>query len=405
MPMNFPPCFTTVACVLPLLLAGCVGYQQADLDLRGLAGSAPALPPGPLAFADAVTFAFRHNPELQRLAALARAAGADAPATELAVEWEGVDDMLSIAIDPVALLGLGQRGAAIDAASARGAAAVQELAVARWGIAGRIAEVYAAKRALDDVTTPAFAHDPEPFVRAGLASPTAAALARGASAMALAEMMTLESDRYGLLAELRQLLGVLPTAALTLAPVDAAFPPLPPRDQELLLHRPDVVLAVATYEVADAEFRAAVAEQWPSLMLGPDIPLRGGAVDAMALLRLPIGAGGRAAAAKERRDAARASALAMLVAATNEADAAVLHHDASEQRAKATAAMAAASARALGAAEVALAVEPDAFEPLAERAQMALRDAMERREAATANARARVRHAVEWGWPHTEVRP
>lgn len=402
--MNFPYCLSTVACVVPLLV-GCVGYQRADLELRGLAASSPPLPPGPLAFADAVMFAFRHNPELQQLAAAARAVGVDVPATELESEWKGRDDMLSLAIDPVALLGLGPRGAAIDAATAREAAALQELAVARWRLVGRIAEVYAAMRALDAMNTPAFAHDPEPFVRAGLASPAAAALTRGASAMAQAEATALHSDRQGLLAELRPLLGVMPSTALTLAPVETAFPPLPPRDEARLLTRPDLTLAVASYRVADAEFRAAVADQWPSLMLGPEIPLRGGAVDAMALLRLPIGAGSRATAAKQRRDAARAGAMASLLAATNDADAAALVHDASEQRAAATAAMATASATALAAAEVALTVDPDAFEPLAERAQMALRDAMERREAALAEARARVRRAVAWGWPHTEVQP
>jgi len=388
--------------LLPLL-AGCVGYEAADVDLTSLAAAAPTAPPGPLPFAAAVAFALRHNPELQRLAAEARAAGADVPPTDLEAEWEGADEMLSLAVDPVALLGLGARGRAIDAATAREAAAVQELAVARWRLIGALAELYAALGALDGITPLQFAQDPEPFVRAGLASPAAAAMAQGATAAAAAERAMLAAEREALLADLRMRLGLLPTAALQPSPQPADVPPPPAADA--LLRRPDLALAVAQYHVADAEFRAAVAEQWPSLMLGPDIPLRGGAIDAMALLRLPLGASSRATAAKARREAARAAASQALLAAANEAEAARHEATARSARAAATTQMVAASRQALAAAEVALAVEPDAFEPLAERAQQALRDAMEHREAVLAAARARVRAAVAAGWPAAEVQP
>jgi hypothetical protein len=388
-----------------LLATGCVGYDAADIDWRVLTAEAPPPPPGPVSFHGAVAFALAHNPDLARLAAEARAAGADVPATDLQAQWDGVDERLALMTDPVALLQLGQRGAASDAAAAREAAALQDLAVARWRLVGQIAEVFAAHAALANVRAPEFALDPEPFVRAGLASPVAAAMARGAAASARTEALALEADRYGLLAELRTLLGLPPGAALTLAPVEATFPELPPSDEAALLRRPDLAQALARYRVADAEFRLAVAEQYPSLQLGPEIPFVAGGVDVMAVLRLPIGADARAHAAKERREAARARVVAALRGASNEADAALRHHGASEQRAVATAAMAAASASALAAAQAELLTDGEAFERVANAAQMAMREAMDRREAVVANARARVQHAMTWGWPAKDVMP
>jgi len=395
----------SLAAVWALLPAGCVAYEPAEIDLPTLVAGAPPLPPGPLGFADAVAFALQHNPELQQLAAEARAAGADVPATDLEVQWDGSDDMLALMVDPIALLGLGQRGAAGDVATAREAAALEALAVARWRLVGRIAEAYAVDSALAAITTPAFAHDPEPYVRAGLASSTAAVMARGANAGAEAERLAVAAERAEVQADLRSLLGVSAGATLVLEPTAPTFPPPPPHDEAQLLRRPDLALALAEYHVADAEFRRAVAEQYPSLRLGPDVPLRGGVVDAAAVLRLPIGAAGPALAAKERREAARAKVLAAVLEATSRAAAAAQQHAAAAPRAGATTAMAAASAASLAAAEVALEVEVDAFERLAERAQMALRDAMEHREAVVADARARVRHAVAWGWPAAEGKP
>ena len=400
------PMVRLVHVLLTLLpLGSCVVYEPAAIDLATWTASAPPLPAGALSFADAVAFAWRHHPDLARLAAEARAAGADVPATELEATWEGADEMVAVMVDPLALLRLGQRGAMVDVATARQAEALQALAVARWQLAARIAEVYAAATALAEVETPAFAQDPEPFVRAGLASPVAAATARGAVAMAAAEREALATDRLLLLSELRQLLGLPARTPLTLAPVDPAFPRMPAADEASLRRRPDLVLAVARYEVADAEFRSAVAEQYPSLRLGPDIPLRGGALDAMAVLRLPIGAGSRAVAARERRTAARAEVQTNLLAAGNEAEAAQQRAHAAALRATASSTAAAASASALRAAEATLVVDGEAFDQVAERAQMALREAMERREAVVAAARAKVQQAVAWGWPTAEDTP
>lgn len=396
--------FRTINALVALAVtAGCVAYEADPIDLATIVASTPMLPPGELSFRDAVAFAFRHNPELVELAARARAAGADVAATELQSEWTGADDMLAVMIDPVALLRLGARGAVADLATARAAQAVAELAVARWRLVGRIAAIYAATTALAGIEQPGFTEDPEPFVRAGLAAPATAALARAALAGARAEQLALATDRAALRAELCTLLGAPESVALTLAPVAAAFPDLPPQDDEHLLQRPDLALALADYRTADAEFRAAVAAQYPSLMLGPDVPLRGGVVDAMAILRLPIGAGAPAEAAKERRAAARARVVAAVIDAANTAADAGRQHAAAAQRALAATASAQASAGALAAARAAVAVEVDAYEQLVDRAQMAVREAMERRAAVVAAGRARVQLAIAYGWPQARA--
>ena len=381
------------------LLGSCVFYEPQEVTLAGLAAATPSAPPGPLDLAHAMAFALQHNPELHRLAAEARAAGADVPATEIQGQWSGDDRRLAAMIDPIALLQLGARGAAADLAAARREEALAALAVARWRMLGAITEVFAALTAVESATPPRLVCDVEAFVQAGLASPAAAAMARGASASAAAERLALAADREALLAELRPLLGLPGDAALTLAPLAPDYPPLPPRDPASLLRRPDLALAIASYRVADAEFRRAVAEQYPSLMIGPDLPLGAGAVDAMAWFRVPLGADGPAIAARERRDAARARATEALLAASNRAVAAGSQHEALAQRAAAASATAAGSAIALAAAEAAAAVEIDAFLPLAEGAQAAVRDAMERRLATVAAARARVQLAVAYGWP------
>ncbi len=385
--------------LLLLALPACVAYEPAPLELALALAATPQPPPGELTFASAVAFAIAHNPELQRLAAEARAAGADVPASDAQLQWDGHDETVAAMVDPVALLRFGPRGAAAAAADTRRDEALAALAVARWRIAGDLAAVFASLAALATVTVPAFEQDPQPFERAGLASPTAAALARAASAAATAERLTLASEREALLAQLRTLLGVAADAAIAPAPVDAAFPRQPDTSDAQLLRRPDLALALARYRTADAEFRAAVAAQYPSLMIGPDLAVRPGVVEPMVVLRLPLGAAGPALAARDRRDAARAQLAGDVLAASNDARALTAEHPAVEQRAAAAAASAAASRAALAAAQQALAVEVDAFAPLVERAQRALRDAMEHRQAAVAAARHRVREATAWSWP------
>jgi hypothetical protein len=393
----------------PLLLVGCVAHDPAPLDLELAAARAPELPPytGALPFDAAVAFALQHNPELQQLTAEARAAGLDLPATELQGQYQGDRRMLALMVDPLALLEIGQRGAARHLTSARAAEAAATLAVARWQRIARIAELYAADAALAALPPPTLelegepgaGLDGEPFVRAGLASPQAAAQARAAVLAAAAERATIDTERAQLGSELRTLLGLRRGAPLQLAPLDDAPPPLPADATVALRRRPDLTLALARYETADAEFRRAVADQYPALMIGPEAPLRGGMLDVMAWLRWPVFAAGPARAARERRTAAGAAVQVALQQAEFELDRATRQQQLTELRAAAASASAAASHRALAAARIAIAIESDAFDRLAERAQMAVRDAIEHRMATVEAARARVQMAVAGGWP------
>lgn len=383
-------------------LAGCVAYEAEDVTLQQ---SAAALPRhvGTLTFDQAVALAMAHNGEIQAREAECRAAGLDVMPTELQGQLQ--QESLALMIDPLALLGLTQRGASSFLAESRASEAAAALAQTRWRIVAAIAEVFAHHRALDGLQqVPVVAVDGEAFSAAGLASPVAIDQVRGAAASSDAERHAIATEKATQIAELRQMLGLSPASELDLVLPSAEWPQVCEADEEALLRRPDLALALARYRTADAEFRKAVADQYPSLMIGPDVPLRGGTIDPMAILRLPLGAAGPAEAARERRDAARCRLSDALALAANEAASSAAQHEVAVVRERAVRASARASAHALAAATAALQVEVDAFERVSEKAPMAVRDTMEAREAAVAAARARVRAAVAAGWPAAEAR-
>jgi hypothetical protein len=380
-------------------LAACVAYEPADLELANLRPEAPPLPAGPLSHAAAIARCLAHDPELRALAELAIAAGADVPATELQGQWDGDDRQLALMVDPIALLRLGPRGGQAAVADARAAEALETLAVARWQRIGRLTEIYAARTALAVLPPLPAAIDPSPFVAAGLASPQAANAVRAAAAAAAAERASRTADLATLHAELRPLLGLTAAADIELAALPAHQPPLLASDDATLRQRPDLALAVAAYQRADAEFRAAVAAQYPAVMFGPDIEVSAGGVDAMAWFTIPIGADGPALAAKHRRTAMRERAIGALLTASNEAAQAERAAAAAAAQLAASEATAAAGIAALAVAERAIATEPDAFAQIATALPMAVRDVAELRQTAVAAARARVRLATARGWP------
>lgn len=395
-------CAVGALVVTTTALAGCVAYEAEDVTLQQ---SAAALPRhvGTLTFDQAVALAMAHNGEIQAREAECRAAGLDVMPTELQGQLQ--QESLALMIDPLALLGLTQRGASSFLAESRAAEAAAALAQARWRIVAAIAEVFAHHRALDGLQqVPLVAVDGEAFSAAGLASPVALDQVRGAAASAEAERHAIATEKATQVADLRQMLGLSPSSELDLVLPPADWPQMPPAEEKTLLRRPDLALALARYRTADAEFRKAVADQYPSMMIGPDVPLRGGTIDPMAILRLPLGAAGPAEAAHERRNAARSRLSDALALAANEAASSTAQYEAAVVRERAVRASARASAHALAAATAALQVEVDAFERVSEKAPMAVRDTMEAREAAVAAARARVRSAVAAGWPAAEAR-
>ena len=390
----------TVVGLLLGVAAGCTSYDPAEVTLPAAAAGLPRHD-GPLTFEQSVALALANNGELAARAAECRAAGLDVMPTELQGQLQ--QDNLALMIDPLALLGLAQRGASARLAETRALAAAAALASERWRVVAAIAEVFVVDRALAALpAAPAIAVDVDAFVAAGLASPHAAATVRSAVAGAEAERLAVAAERTTLQAELRRLLGLAPASQIELVPPPAAWPPLPPSAEATVLRRPDLAETLVRYQVADAEFRKLVADQYPALMIGPDFALRGSGVDPMAILRLPLGGAGPATAARDRREAARSRLRDAVLAATNEAGSAAARLEAAEAKARAASANAEAAGKALVVAGVALQVEVDAFERLAEKAPMVVREAMEARDAATAAARARVRAAVAAGWPVAE---
>lgn len=405
--MPLRPVPAAIGLALASALSGCVAYFEAPADPTSVAEAIRRRPGGRFTFASAVATAFAQNATLQALAARARAAGAVTTPIELEVEWRSDTDMLSLLVDPVALLGLGPRGGAIGVVRAEAETAVQELATARWQVVAALAEAFAVDRALAGLDVPGIPVAVESFEQAGLAAPLAAAQVRAARARAEAEAIELRNARASNLAEVRTLLGLHADEPVELAPIGDDLVQAPRDGDATLLQRPDLALAAARFQLADAGFRAAVANQYPSLSIGPEIPLTGDPLQAMAALRLPIGMHGEAAAAGERREAARAELAAAYLAASQQAQSATLERETSQAQAEAAVASQAASALALRTSLVAADVDADAmtFERIADAAGMAVRETMERRVAAVGAARAQVRAAVACGWPVAKEAP
>lgn len=384
----------------------CVPYSPAPADPAAVAATVRARPGGTFTRTQAAALALHQNATLQALEARVRAAGAVTVPLELAGEWRSESDMIALMLDPVALLGQGARGASLNVVDAAAAAAADELATARWQVAAAVAEAFAVDAALRDATPPNVTVDLEAFARAGLAAPVALARVRAATTRAAAEQVEIEAERARNRSALAELLGLAPDATIAFAAEHAQLP-TPPREERALLRRPDVVLAAARFALADAEFADAVAAQYPALMVGPELPLVGGSLAAMATLRLPLGAHGLAVAARERREAARAELTAQWLAASRDAHDTAIEADAAAARERAAQAAATASREDLHSAQVALLVDadPDAFARLADAAAMAVRDDSEARAAAVVLARAHVRAAVAAGWPRVEEAP
>lgn len=355
-----------------------------------------------MTFAEAAALTLRRHPEILAAEARARAAGL---ATTVPLignsEWRGRNETIGVMLDPVALLGFGPRGAEIELADARVRRAVTELAVARWRTVAEVAEAYRLHRVFQRLRAPALEDadlSDAPFARAGLASPVAAAALQAANAGAAAERAALDRLCQDQLSRIRHLLALPPHAALT--PIHDDTPTLPdaPSLSELL-DRPDLTLAVARFEVADAELRRAVAAQYPSLQIGPSMSLRGDPLRAMGMLKIPLLMHGAAAAAQERRAAARHDVEDALLEARLEAETAEsARRVAGAVEARARAVLEARSA-ALRAAQTALAVEPEAFSGYAAAAREYVEAVSNYREAASTFAVADVRRAVAYGWP------
>lgn len=385
-----------------VLLAGCVAYERDDADPASVAAEVAARTGGAFTLAEASLLSLRQNPELRAAEARARAAGAAATVPlPLTGEWRGRNEAVGIMVDPIALLGLGPRGAAIGAADARAAAAATELAVARWRALAELAETFRLHAVAESLEIPDVDLDVAAFERSGLASPVAADMLRAVQARARSERIEIARLRRDQLARLRHLLGLPATAQLEVVPSD--WLPTVHESDAALLDRPDLTLATARFEVADRDFRKAAADQYPSLQIGPNVSLRGDPLRAMGMLNIPLAMHGLAAAARDRREAARHDIEDALLEARREAS--VARDELLAATASLEAAQAALRARstAFVAARAALEVEPDAFTAFAMAANEQIQATAAHRMAAVAQARAEVAHAVAYGWPRPET--
>ena len=386
--------------LIPLLLASCVAYVPSDVDVASIAEDLAARPGGAYTFDEAAVLTLRHHEELLAAEARARAAGAATTVPlPLLGEWRQRNEAIGAMVDPVAMLGLGPRGAEIELADARAVAATTELAVARWRSLAELAEAYELHRAAASLEAPELGDehlDLDAFVRAGLASPVAVAMLRAARS-ARAERVELArcatTGRADPPARHRRPHSSSRYAA---EPILAEDPrrrdPSPPG------HR----VGRRGTEVADRELRKAVADQYPTFQLGPSFSLRGDPLRAMGMLQLPIGMQGLAEAARARRDATRHEVRDALVEAMLEVETSSSRQQAAAAAEETAAAMLEARRTALDAARAALEVGSDAFDAYAASASEYTQAVAEHRRAKVALTVAKVRLAVAYGWPQRD---
>ena len=383
-------------------LASCVSYERDDATPQSVAAIIDARVGGAYTIDEAIELALHQNPRLQALHARLRAADA-ATTVPLPVRanWLGRNESVELLVDPIALLGLGPRGASIDLAESRLLEAAAQLAVQRWETIAAVVTEYRIYAALQELQVADLDLDVESFERAGLASPVAALQLRAAQARSTSEQAQLARERSDNLARLRELLGLPDHAELAITASSDDWLQQPDGTASELVARPDLSLAATRFQVADAEFYQAVTEQYPSLQLGPNISLIGNPMRAMAVLQVPIGMHGLAEAARERREATRADLEAAFLQAKREASLSDQQLLATQAVTAATAAGLAASTTAFDAARASIEVEVDAFAKFADAATMVMRNTMEHRSAVLAHVRAEVQRAVAYGWPRT----
>jgi len=355
--------------------------------------------PGALDYEGALAFAREHNPELKRLRLEAEAAGLDVPPTSVNFAASSLENNAVGFVDPVALLKLGPRGARARAAEERESALLAGLRERDLEVAASIAEAYLVERVLRNITMPTVAADPAHFRKAGLASSAEAARVTYAREREQAERFTVEAMRRENLARLRQLLGVSGAASLSIVtPEEQEFPPLPV-DPDLFA-RPDLAVALGRFQVADAEFRAAVLDQYPVFAVGPAFNWDLVSWGVLVPVRIPVGAAGPARAAGKRREAARLAVETALLRAQEDTATSLARFEWTAAQERAARSGAHAAEEDLQVALAHIEISPDAFSHLAKAAPDAVERMSRVRTVAVDAARARVALARAYAWPH-----
>jgi hypothetical protein len=393
----------TRALPLLLLLGACVSYKAAPVDMEATVLEAPKPPEGALPYDKAVEWAVLHNPDLlalrKRAAPVNLSVPPEPPELEAGIDSDQNPELILV-LDVFSLLGMGRRGADKALARARQNEAWMAHHERAREIAGEIAEAYEIERVLAALPMPEAAFDPAPYVRAGFA-PASAESVMAATAEALrAERQRRDAERAANRLALLRLLGAAPLATVEIAPADAPWPEPPTADWRLILKsRADLQRQLAAYEVAEGEFRRAVAEQYPALVVSPSVG--GDPLDffGAVAITLPFGASKEARAAEAARDAARLELQGAVLDGLRDAETA--RHEAAAAASELAAARMRRSAQdeILRTALAELEGRSGSFLDVVFSVEGLIDAAAAEREAALAEVRARLAAARAAGWP------
>lgn len=373
----------------------CLRPEQASVGV-------PA-PVGPLSFDVALQRMVQHNPELRALRAHAEAVNLRPNEASLRVAGELVDGELGEAVigtDLMSLLGVGARPALGALQRALRSEAVLRHHERARELVHQLATAYAREAALVGLAGEVERLDVRPYVTSGQAAPADESEADAARSGWHAELAQLEAERRGQRLAIARLLGSAPTAHIDPVTPAPGWPVVPSAGQSALLFaRADLQRRAASVEVADRDYRLAVARQLPTvgLALGarfdPTKPLQ------MLDVSLPLGASSAARAAERSRAAAGLELEAAVLAAQHEAAQAASVLAAREAdtafraralQAKRASARAARQRTAADVRELTFAVQLESME---------LEAARDLRLARLEEAQARVDAAVAAGWP------
>jgi hypothetical protein len=350
-----------------------------------------------------VEWAVLHNPDILALRKRAAAVNVSVP-TEPPEFEAGIDSdqnpELTLVLDVFSLLGMGRRGADKALARARQNEAWMAHHERAREISYEIAEAYEIERVLASLPMPDAAFDPAPYVRAGFAPASAEDVMRATAESLRAEGRRREAERAANRLRLLRLLGASPLAAVEIAPAGSPWPEAPPADwRAIVKSRADLQRRLASYEVAEKEFRRAVAEQYPALVVSPSVG--GDPTDFFGLvaITLPFGASKEARAAEAARDAARLEIQGAILDGLRDAEAARHEAAAAEAEFSAATMRRAAQQEILRTARAELEGREGSFLDVIFSIEGLIDAAAAEREAALGEVRARLAAARAAGWP------
>ncbi len=400
-PITLPLTVLSALCVL--LAAGCVRYRTQVARVEFSAAALPTSPSGPLAFEDAVRLLVARNPELKATRAAVAAVNTQPGPQPLVASGQVMDGRLGetmLRTDVLALFGLGPRRAEIALARALRDERIRRHHERARELVADLAEAYAVEQVLRDLPAPEVAIDIASFEKAGLASRSVLAAAQSVAAESAAEAEVTAARLTDTRREVARLIGASPQAHVVPHGTDAGWPTVAEADRtRLVMARGDLQRLLATWRVADKNYRFQIARQYPNLMLGLggnvnlSIPMQ------LIQLELPLDAPAKARAAEHGRRVAFHELEAGILGALHDAESARLEIRAADARLRAATERRKASLALFAARRAQLETDPAALENVVLVAGRVVDAARQHREAAVAAARARVRAARAAGWP------